>query len=387
MRYIWNFKGIGSLVILACVLFACKTEDKHFQSTYNKSNLKLQSSLKVDLPPGVSSVPTSLVYDEHSQSVLYYDDFTQKILFFSPITGAITDSLFLVDFRYRMEQQVYEAIVPKGGKYYMFNRNIPYAVDILQKNKQDFYRTVRFHHTVPNRSHNLPFNKGLYPAIINDSTCSFLVIPDDFKLGESRYYYEVKLSENNADTLKIKLPHTYLEGPVGTSHYIPSRIFNDGKFIYSFPLSDSIYFVNEVGEITKKPAGSKFFSEQEITFLSHSDSSIYVRDLYQYQLENFEYGDIIFDPYRKIYLRLCFRKLPFKNKSGKVNFWEEKPLSILIFDQNFNFLDELVWEGVQPIKRNLYFISPEGIWFALPSEKSSLEMNSVTFSLFSYHEN
>ncbi|HHU34439.1 MAG TPA: DUF4221 family protein [Bacteroidetes bacterium] len=127
------------------------------------------------------------------------------------------------------------------------------------------------------------------------------------------------------------------EGDLFTEVY--SDLHPDGdKLILSFPVSHDLYIADlKTGEYQKTYAGSNFAST--ISSINKKLKRSSKNDLLLNIVVQDEYTAIKYDKYRNVYYRFLLKSIPVNIKSVD---WKEKPIAVIIFDENFNYLGETV---------------------------------------------
>lgn len=167
-------------------------------------------------------------------------------------------------------------------------------------------------------------------------------------------------------TNKLMFSHTYpcslygsdynWEGDLFTEVY--SDLHPDGdKLILSFPVSHDLYLADlKTGEYQKVYAGSNFAGmicsiNKRLRHSSREEllSNIVIQD---------EYTAIKYDKYRKVYYRFLLKAAPEATKRRE---WKEKPIAVIIMDENFNYLGETVIGTGEDWYWQNSFVTKEGL--------------------------
>lgn len=107
-----------------------------------------------------------------------------------------------------------------------------------------------------------------------------------------------------------------------------STTYNGANFIYSYVISDSLYFVEKSG-LSKGFLAKTKFSKKSILPMQKTS---YDNDL-EYVLGNIQYAGIVYDKYRDVYYRFVKHPLPYKNDNGEINSFHSKPISIIVLNK------------------------------------------------------
>jgi hypothetical protein len=173
------------------------------------------------------------------------------------------------------------------------------------------------------------------------------------------FIYDTKtqqyILENN-----FNYPDFYYKYNWGWGNYRePYSHTHNNTILYSLPASHEVYCYDAVThKMTKFDAGSSFIKEI-VPFAKHKSKYIAAAkiDYLKYFLSNPSYYKILYDNYRKIYYRIA--GLP----SDKVNLNDintyRKKVSVIMFDEKFNFLGEtLLDEHHEPYRT---FVNEDGL--------------------------
>jgi hypothetical protein len=187
--------------------------------------------------------------------------------------------------------------------------------------------------------------------------------------------------ETGIDSLgKISFPNEYQGknyGGLFSELYSVCYNYDKKLAIYSFPICKKVYIYQfEKNSMYRLSAESNYIDD----FVLY-DESVYKEAKSDPEGEYFmttpTYGSVYYDKYRDVYYRMALLPVDKKN----VNYEEKKPplkqISIMVFDQNFNYLGEKLLE------RNKYwpqeaFVSKEG-FNIMNRTDSDLTLDFTTF--------
>lgn len=99
--------------------------------------------------------------------------------------------------------------------------------------------------------------------------------------------------------------------------------------------------------------------------------------LKRYIIEEPRYDKILYNKFYNLYFRIYIHRINFYNEDGYLNEFEDKPFSLIVFDENLNFLNEFIFDQ----KKYLYyhcFTKDDKIYLLNRENKP----NSVTYSAF-----
>ena len=125
-------------------------------------------------------------------------------------------------------------------------------------------------------------------------------------------------------------------------------------------------------------AGS-IFKRTEVNSFENGDRS---RDLSDYALGSFYYYGIIIDPYQHLYYRFAWHSIDKMDYKGDANNIFNKPLSIIILDENWNVIGEKKLQD-NTFLLYMFFVSEEGLCIANTNPKNpNLEDDNLVFTCF-----
>ncbi|MBA3986330.1 MAG: DUF4221 family protein [Flavobacteriales bacterium] len=204
----------------------------------------------------------------------------------------------------------------------------------------------------------------------------FAVLEPEFR---KRYFntpieLTIDLKERKVINFTGKFPEYFQE----KEYYVfnSTRALNKKKLIYSFANDNDLYVYNQ--GIEKISVKSNFF-EQSPTFDYHQYAFDY-KKIEQYLVENFRYDIISFDPFRKQYYRVCLHKTNYENSNGTINKFVDKPFSIMVLDEKFNLIKEVVFPKAE-FDFTKIFVVKEGLMFS-----KSHPMKNDEFIKFAVYE-
>ncbi|HPQ08744.1 MAG TPA: DUF4221 family protein [Bacteroidia bacterium] len=123
----------------------------------------------------------------------------------------------------------------------------------------------------------------------------------------------------------------------------PFRILDDNNnLIYSFEHNDTIEIFNLSSKTkNKRVIRSNYFIQN--SHFNFNDVQNFEK-VSQYLIENSRYYCLYYDKYKKLYYRIIRHKYPYKNKD-KINLITDADWSIVVCDENFNVLYEVLFES------------------------------------------
>ncbi|MCH6201492.1 DUF4221 domain-containing protein [Aquiflexum sp. LQ15W] len=169
--------------------------------------------------------------------------------------------------------------------------------------------------------------------------------------------YDLQKDEILYDSL-LTFPESYRDKIWPVYDLVFSReIISDSIYIISWPLLDSLKWIDKKNRITKNIlAKSQYFSGEQIPFSIPPNQE----EENKMVLGKFRYKQILFDPYRKLYYRIIMHPLKeTENKTFIPNIDEQK-FSILVLDENFKFKKEVIFPSNTYSPFNI-FIGKSGV--------------------------
>ncbi len=176
------------------------------------------------------------------------------------------------------------------------------------------------------------------------------VIYYDLQTQELTYGATYTKAYQNANWGGSELRHTY-------AAYNPDK----DLIVYSLPIEHSIYTSKDGKNLTKHYAGSKYFDK--IPSLDKPKKSYHTMDMdeiYAVYAERPSYSYIIYDKYRKLYYRIAELPIDKFDPNGGIK-TTVKETSIIILDENFNYLGETRMKSMYSPRS--FFITEEGLGF------------------------
>lgn len=120
--------------------------------------------------------------------------------------------------------------------------------------------------------------------------------------------------------------------------FCPNTCVNTkGEYIFAYsPLSEITIYRPDGGSYTAE-ARSSYHQDMKPC---NSDSLLNSLYTSQYEITNYQYHSMYYDPFRNRYYRVYLHGIPFDNQDGTVNTFDDKPWSLMILDENFKLIGE-----------------------------------------------
>ncbi len=224
--------------------------------------------------------------------------------------------------------------------------NYPKDFYILSKNGKYFYEVKD---SIPVYQNQFELNTlVLYPLTIIDNSifvynfpAEVLDNPNKFK----KYFSTPRDTRLTIKNNKMKISGVYGKYPdyyTNNNNYVYSPVRTVGenaKLIYSFDDSEDIFIYDiQSGKYETKKLEAPFFEKNQVFEKSKNSDFNYIA---KYYTENDRFVNIIYDRYRNLYYRILSKRIKYENNDGTINRAQDKPFSILIYDNKFNFIKEL----------------------------------------------
>jgi hypothetical protein len=128
----------------------------------------------------------------------------------------------------------------------------------------------------------------------------------------------------------------------------------DNKLIYNFQAESGIYTSDLLGNSQSSyKADSKFTKNQVSPYRANEDGE-------RHGIENPTFFRVLYDPYRNLYYRFHWGGIPHKDINGRINTFSDKPLFLMVLDENFNVLHEMKMPE-QTYAVYTWFVSSKGL--------------------------
>ena len=170
----------------------------------------------------------------------------------------------------------------------------------------------------------------------------------------------IDLKSNN-----VEFMHTYPEELYGSNVNWQDPYFTqayrallpDGKFIYSFPVSHDIYIASwHTNNYETVYAGSNMAGT--IRSIDNDPKRTSREVLIAHILRQDLYTAILYDPYQKMYYRFMLQGIPGAGMNTQL---KQKPIVVIIMDEQFNYLGETVIGTAETWNWENSFVTSEGL--------------------------
>jgi hypothetical protein len=267
-------------------------------------------------------------YDRGSKSLNVYDFYSGKLI---------------------RKVQLYNWI--KSGKLdkasiFVKNFDSIYVTTLSSLYLLDSAGTIKGKLESPEDISNRPYITSTSPVVFKDSMVYMCIKPsiNDKSLKAQREWrplYGIDINDKRK-TAYYSLPEIYQNNLLGYAFVDYGYCVNDkGNFVFSFAADPNLYETNLADYHVAYFGRSKF---QKGDIEPVSKEQLQKEDGYKVYSLRDSYGEVLFDPHRKRYLRLAKQRMTetdFQSKKGR------KKKSIILFDENLKIIGEtLLDEGI-----------------------------------------
>lgn len=156
------------------------------------------------------------------------------------------------------------------------------------------------------------------------------------------------IETNNIVKPEIRYSELYDKGYFGFKNKVYISHYNDKTFL-SYLIDPNIYIVDNKTHIQKTVGGKCSFQEKDSKVLDNSIMNMPDKKLEDLRID-FWYNEILFDSYRNLYYRFYGKEMPVHNKEGKYNSLSQKEFVLMVFNKDFEVVDEIQFpEKVLPM--------------------------------------
>ncbi len=221
------------------------------------------------------------------------------------------------------------------------------------------------------------YSSQKYPVTVKDSFLYVFHFPyhliDTNKKLEQYYSKRLELKICLKDTpavceYKGKYPKIYFRNFYNS--FNPYRTFTNSAEIFSYEISDSIY-VYRNDSLIEKSIRSNYYNKRKAFDFSKIHDFNYIK---KYRVENPNYEQLIFDRYTNRLYRICKHATNYKKNDGTLNIPGDENWSIVVTDEAFNEIKEIVFES--EYSRSSILVTQSGV---LIQKKTNTDENKINF--------
>lgn len=306
-----------------------------------------------------------------------YKDGSGKLIF--SLLNEYNNSIYFYD--YQNQNQIKKIHYDKEGPngilkpvgYYIKNMDSIYVYDmmkfeiVLTDSSSICKQRIALKTTMDNKwsLYNPQYYFTTVNPILENNNNLYLTGYAPFSLPDKNLDSFCFLTTINLKTGEIKNQYKYPKELYGNNYNWEGGYFTliypcfsmDSVSICSFPISHNIYLYNKKNGKTKKIyAGSN--NAGTIKSIDHEQRRTPNQLIEEKFLAQDLYGPILYDSYRNFYYRFMLNAMPGSTTNRNR---EDKELTIIIIDKNFNYLGEQIVGKLKRWNWENAFVSPEGL--------------------------
>jgi len=177
---------------------------------------------------------------------------------------------------------------------------------------------------------------GYRLPIINDSEIIFYVL-DDKNKGNTIAKYNIET--NSTSFYKFKLTKDFSRYCHPLRNSVKFELLGDSLFLnYEFSEKVDLFSLSKNKYLNSLKLKSKF-QTNDIPALANYNNDF---ENERYPIEAGYYSRLTYNPYKKCYYRLYYHDLPRLNGDGLYTIVSDKQVSLVVFDQNFDWIGECI---------------------------------------------
>lgn len=169
----------------------------------------------------------------------------------------------------------------------------------------------------------------------------------------------LQVNKDSITSLPLFLPKDYFEKGMFESQL--SSCFDGQRIVFSLPIRHEIYYTsNNFREVNNKLIPSKYVNLNELRGMDQ-----YPADDPMLFYENAQYRSILYDPYRKKYIRFVKHAIPKEEQTDMQVLTNYPPkFSIQVLSSEFSFEKEIEINGKEAFMHR-FFINENGLYLSL----------------------
>lgn len=309
---------------------------------YNYDSAELLETLKITQKDSSIIKYITAYFVKSKDSIFFHDDINQKILLLNK-NKELKDSLSLIA---NMNPNILEWTL----KYPQYN---PTASSPMFYSKQGLIYTGQYMWAIPK-------------SIIKEFKFTALI---DLKNRDVKHLSNYPESIYGGNTW---------DDPIFTTVYSDLDFVNN-TLIYSFPTSHDIYILNLLTNEQKVFFGGSNLARTITSIPKMKKGDLTYREKLKTHIVKTDlYGGIKYDVYNKFYYRFLRQGIQdFKANED----WKDKPLSVIIYDDDFNFIGEKVIGKTKEWNWENSYVTKEGLNIEYIEQQNNDE-TKLTFKIF-----
>ena len=205
-------------------------------------------------------------------------------------------------------------------------------------------------------------------------------------LHKKKYYHSplealIDLKEKDITYLPVTYPKKYQENYYGFALTVNKDVYKNLS-IFSFEVDPNIYVYDRHKDSLMVKGGRSSYQEKNAEVLNKKYKNNSEEKLTHLRLCPI-YSRILYDSYRDLYYRFFFKEVPLKNEDGLYTIWKDKEFILMIFDGDFNLLEEIrLNKGDKRYYSHRSFVTAKGLFLPRIDNKDKY---SLRFDIFDFH--
>ena len=200
------------------------------------------------------------------------------------------------------------------------------------------------------------------------------------ELSRKHIAYTINLKTGNTEMMPHYFPNDYFKR--GMKHYEFSAVHSADGAVYSFFGDHHLYYSKAIDKpLQKTDARSKYLKRELEKFPADGGGAARGR----YFSTSGHYGNLIHDPYRKVYYRFCYPVVEIDDvKALRSNIQFPAKFSVMILDENLNIMGETLFDKNSELVPQNAFVGKKGLYMSVNHPESALNQESkFSFDLLS----
>lgn len=212
---------------------------------------------------------------------------------------------------------------------------------------------------------NLDYNSFYYDNNSNELTLQQYCCTCDF--DSINFFKESPIIFYNISKNTYRLPNIQYSNKYFVDYYgYMNKVYissDETNTYLSYAIDPNIYIIDRKTLKQKIVGGKCSFQKREALSLSnkYSDSKYSEKKIQHITLSHF-YGKIIIDNFRHLYYRFYLDDLPEKNDKNMFTQFKDKRIVLMIFNTDWQVINEIPFEPSQNIKPQITYVTKEGLY-------------------------
>lgn len=140
-----------------------------------------------------------------------------------------------------------------------------------------------------------------------------------------------------------------------------SRCCDGAQFVYSFNFKENIYVASLSHDSVREIAVRSKYIDEVVT--PDENSNLGFKQMLKLMCESPNYGNLIYDKYRRVYYRVAYPKTEIEPDENCMDVWQygRKLFSLIILDADFNIVGETLLPEYT-YNSTLMFVREDGLY-------------------------